>query len=84
MKLDSEKQTSQDIPYTWNPKKDTNEFIAEETHRRQTNLRLPKETGGVGEGGNWGFELGTCTLYIECLPVGTCCQHRELYAINIL
>ena len=23
-----------------------------------------------GEGVNWGFEIGTCTLYIECLASG--------------
>ena len=24
----------------------------------------------MGEGVNWGFEMGTCTLYIECLASG--------------
>ena len=61
MKLDSERQTSYDITYTWNVKKikDTNELMCRMETDSQTlkNLWLPKGTGG-GEEWTEGLGLG--------------------------
>ena len=57
------KQTSYDITYMWNLKKDTNELIAEQkqTHRliEQTYSYQREHVGG---GMDWGFGIGICTL----------------------
>ena len=49
-------------------KKDTNELIYRKETESQTlkNLWLQKGTGGTGEGMDWGFGIGICTLrYME-------------------
>ena len=54
----TERQTSYDINFTWNLKKDTNELIFRTETDLQTlkNLWLPKETGW-GWGMGWGFGM---------------------------
>ena len=51
----------------WNIKKDAKEItLRTETQILKTNLWFPKGTGGVGEGMDWGVEIGICTLrYME-------------------
>ena len=72
MKLDSERQTSYDIAYVWNVKKDTNELIC----RRETNSGIEKlmvtkgDRSGWGRM-DWGLRIGIFTLsYMQWLAKG--------------
>ena len=63
MKSDSERQTSYDITYMWNLKKDRNELICRtetDSQTLRTNLWLPKGTFcGEGWSGIWDWHVHT-------------------------
>ena len=64
MKLGSERQTSCDITYMWNIKKDKNKLICRTEIDTQTENKLLVTKGTGGEVGEmaWGLGIGICTL----------------------
>ena len=76
MKLGNEKQTSYDMTYMWNLKKDTNELIAEQrqTHRLENKLMVTTGDKWWWWGGrDWSLGLAQARYDIwNDWPTGTC------------
>ena len=79
-----EKQTSYDITYMWNLKKDTNELLCRtetDSETLKTNLWLPKWTGRGGM--YWGLGLAHAHWGIRNdRQGGPAIKDRELYPIS--
>ena len=59
----SERQTSYDITYMWNLKKDTNELICRTATDSDLNQTCSYQRGQVEGGMDWGFGIDICTLW---------------------